>query len=156
MLQPLNLQWILWILLALLLALVGYFILYPLNVIALFSHLIKKKRKSKDDVLAVPVKFRIRIWFDQNATDKSSLIAEIKKQLNKLAEKHSDVGISHSNESDSLPDLKENIATSFIPGDDQPSLNPDIQIGDGPDIREEDVQDENEHNPAGYIRLKDL
>ncbi len=156
MFQPLNHQWVLWILPALLLALVGCFILFPLRVITFFSTFSKKKRKRKDDVLAVPVRFRIRIWFDKNATDRLGLISEIKKQLKKLAEKHRDVSIFHSSELDALPDSQQEIVSSLIPGDDQPSLNPNTRIDEGPEAREDDVQDDDEAYPAGYVRLKDL
>ena len=61
MILEFDMVWFLGILLVCLLALFVYFMYYPLRILALFSPFFKPEKKSSKDVLAVPVKPKIRI-----------------------------------------------------------------------------------------------
>jgi hypothetical protein len=135
----------------LILAFVGYTFIYPLKIIALFSFFFKKKKSLNKDVLALPLKPRIRISFDRSIKDDSNLIIELKKFLRKLAKENSNVYLSENHGSLSSPS-RDQLEIPYIPDEDEDYMDPEIRIENLDKTSEEDAPAED----SGYIYLKDL
>jgi hypothetical protein len=136
----------------LILAFVGYTFIYPLKIIALFSFFFKKKKSQNKDILALPLKPRIRISFDRSIKDDSNLIIELKKFLRKLAKENSNVYLSENHGAHDSPSSGDQLDIPYIPGEDEDFKDPEIKIESFPETSEKDTPAED----SDYIYLKDL
>jgi len=140
-----------------LLVLVAYIFFYPLEILALFTPFYKPKRKVLDDILAVPVKPKIRIEYNVTEKEKSKLINDMKSLLDPLItnpiDPNDDQDLQDNEDNQDkdgeiVPgpedprdprDPKQIEINFFIPEDDEE--NPDLFLNEddeeGPEIRED-------------------
>jgi len=156
MFSELNMGWFPGLLLVCLPALVVYFVLYPLKIIALFSPLFKPEKKSLEDILAVPVKTKIKIEFNGDPEEKSKLIYDMKSLLENLAAENGDIYAIQSVTTDIPKGPEEQLENPIIPEDDEE--NPDLRIDEkeGPEVREDQALEDKTEEPSDTISFKDL